>query len=499
MRLPSRLQIMLLCGALNAAGELAIGGYVWLAMLQIGLPEVVGWYATRAFLLAGLVGTIVTWYLLAPYVRVLEALDRGTPSNQLSRRDVLQTLRLPQRLFALTMWLWLLPSLVFPLLTHTIWDNDPQANVHVVVAGMTASFVVGVSVYYALLRLMRRVIAPVLLDTGSVSHLEPFQHTRVWTHLALLIALLGLVAPASVATLAWAGHATPALISYVSIDYLVVGLFVGWEVMSGVSLGIGHLQERMDRVVEGDLQARGEVRALDSIGVLTSHFNDMVAGLRQREAIRETFGRYVSGQVASAILEGQVHLGGEERHVTVLFADLRGFTRLSEAMPADRVVQLLNEHLGAMVRCVDETGGVTDKFMGDAVMAVWGVPVGLGSPEDDAFGALDCALRMSAELDRMNAQRLSRGMEALEMGIGLHSGLVVAGNIGARQRMEYTIIGDVVNVCSRIEGLTRALDRRLLLSDATAALIGPRAELVELDTLPVKGRRRPVRLFTLPD
>ncbi len=497
MTLPSRVQLMLLCGALNAAGELAIAGYVWLAVLELGLPEIVPWYAGRAFVLAGLIGTVVTWHLLAPYARVVDALGRGVASQDLPRRDVLQTLRLPQRLFALTMWLWLLPALVFPLLTHTVWDNDPQANVHVVVAGMTASFVVGVSVYYGLLRVLRRVIAPVLLDTGSVAHLEPFQHTRVWTHLALLISLLGLVAPASVATLAWAGHATPLLITYLSVDYLVVGLFVGWEVLSSVSLGIGHLQERMDRVVEGDLQARGEVRALDSVGVLTSHFNDMVEGLRQREAIRETFGRYVSGQVASAILDGQVDLGGEERHVTVLFADLRGFTRLSEVLPADAVVALLNEHFGAMVACIDDTGGVTDKFIGDAVMAVWGVPVGLGSPQNDAFGALDCALRMSAELDRMNALRAAAGVATLEMGIGLHSGLVVAGNIGARQRMEYTVVGDVVNVCSRIEGLTRSLNRRVLLSDATAALVGPRAELIELDTLPVKGRRRPVRLFTL--
>ena len=497
MNLPSRAQIMLLCGALNVAGELAIAGYVWLAVLQIGLPDIVPWYAFRAFVLAGLVGTVLTWLLLAPYGRVLQALERGQASDQLPRSDLLSTLRLPQRLFALTMWLWLLPSLLFPVLTHTIWDNHAQANVHVVVAGVTASFVVGVSVYYALLRVMRRTIAPVLLDTGSVRHLEPFQHTRVWTHLALLIALLGLVAPASVATLAWAGHATPALISYVSVDYLVVGLFVGWEVMSGVSLGIGHLQERMDKVVDGDFGVRAEVRALDSLGVLTSHFNAMVEGLRQREAIRETFGRYVSGEVARTILDGEVELGGEERQVTLLFADLRGFTRLSEQLPAEQVVQLLNEHLGAMVSCVEETGGVTDKFIGDAVMAVWGVPVGLGSPEQDAFGALDCALRMCAELERLNDLRAKKDLPRLEMGIGVHSGTVVAGNIGARQRMEYTVVGDVVNVCSRIEGLTRSLDHRILLSDATAELIGPRAELVELDTLPVKGRQRPVRLFTL--
>ena len=105
---------------------------------------------------------------------------------------------------------------------------------------------------------------------------------------------------------------------------------------------------------------------------------------------------------------------------------------------------------------------------------------------------------MSAELERLNDHRQALGKPRLEMGIGLHSGRVVAGNIGARQRMEYTVIGDVVNVCSRIEGLTRSLDHQILLSDATAALIGPRAELIELDTLPVKGRRRPVRLFTLP-
>ena len=222
----------------------------------------------------------------------------------------------------------------------------------------------------------------------------------------------------------------------------------------------------------------------------------MVLGLRQREVIRETFGRYVTQQIAEEILSGRVELGGERREATVLFADIRGFTRMSENLSPEEVIAFLNDYLGHMVTCVLDNGGVLDKFIGDAVMALFGVPVSRG-PQEEARAALRCALEMSQRLEEINVARLAEGKTPIDIGIGVHSGELIAGNIGAPQRMEYTVVGDTVNVCSRIEGLTKRLGKRILLSDATAELAGDGFELEELDTLPVKGRQRPVRLFTL--
>ena len=484
--LPSRIQIVLLLGALSLAGFLTVGGYVWLAVHELGLSDHVLRYFLVSFGLSGLVGAPLSWYLSHPF-----ALVRQDPSA----KNIRDCLRLGPRVFAITIWLWLVPCLIFPVLSYTIRPEFRDANVQFVVAGMTASFIVAVTAYYAVLRVIRRRVAPALLE-GSLDDLEPFAHTRMWTHVGVLLLLLGVISPLTIATLVWTGHATPALVVYLAADYGLVGLFVGLEVMAAVSGPIGTLQRHMEAVRAGELGGTAEITQLDTLGVLTSRYNSMVEGLRHRETIRETFGRYVTQQVAEEILSGRVELGGERRMATVLFADIRGFTELSEHLSPEDVVAFLNEYLGHMVECVLDNGGVLDKFIGDAIMALFGVPVTRGVQED-ASAALRCARQMSERLDAMNADREARGLARIEIGIGIHSGELIAGNIGAPQRMEYTVVGDTVNVCSRIEGLTKRLGHRILLSDATANLVGRDHPLRELDTLPVKGRKRPVRLFTV--
>ncbi|MCP4806891.1 MAG: adenylate/guanylate cyclase domain-containing protein [Proteobacteria bacterium] len=484
--LPTRLGIVALLGALSVAGFLTVGGYVWLAVHELGLSDHVLRYFLVSFGISALIGAPLSWYLARPFDVV-----REDPSPQ----NVRDCLRLGPRVFALTIWLWLLPCLLFPILSHTIQPEFQEANVQFVVAGMTASFIVGVTAYYAVLRVIRSRVAPALV-AGSLDTLEPFEHTRIWTHIAILLLLLGVISPATIATLVWTGHATPALVAYLAVDYGLVGLFVGLEVMAAVSGPIGVLQRHMEAVRTGELGGVAEITQLDTLGVLTSRYNSMVEGLRQREIIRETFGRYVTHQVAEEILSGRIELGGERRQATVLFADIRGFTELSEQLSPEEVVAFLNEYLGHMVECVLDNGGVLDKFIGDAIMALFGVPVTMGIQED-ARAALRCANEMSDRLATMNADREARGLPPIQIGIGIHSGEVIAGNIGAPKRMEYTVVGDTVNVCSRIEGLTKRLGHQILLSDATARLVGPDTPLVELDTLPVKGRKRPVRLFTV--
>lgn len=485
--MPNRPKIVALLGLLGLLGWFTVGAYLWLAIEELGLPDIVLRYFLASGILAGAIGTPVTWWLAKPYA------DVHVDPTPAAIRDAL---RFPARMFALTLWLWLVPCLVFPIMSVTIRPEYLDANVQVVVAGVTAAFISGIVSYYACLRIVRNQVAPALLPEGRLDHLEPFRPGKMWQHTFLLVLLLGVIAPATIATLAWTGNATAPLITYLSFDYFLVGLFVGWEVTAAISGPVGHLQERMDKVAGGDLDQKATIFGGDSMGILSSRFNSMVEGLRQREVIRETFGRYVTQQVADEILAGRVELGGERRNATVLFADIRGFTRMSEGLPPEEVVAFLNDYLGHMVGCVLDNGGVLDKFIGDAVMALFGVPVSRGA-EADARAALQCALEMSQRLDDLNAERAAQGKAAIDIGIGVHSGELIAGNIGAPQRMEYTVVGDTVNVCSRIEGLTKRLGKRILLSDATAELAGEHFRLQELDTLPVKGRQRPVRLFTL--
>ena len=191
-------------------------------------------------------------------------------------------------------------------------------------------------------------------------------------------------------------------------------------------------------------------------------------------------------------MSGEVQLGGETITVTILFSDIRSFTTISEKMDAQALVGLLNEYFTEMVGIVMEHDGVVDKYIGDAIMAVFGPPV---PASNDAVNAVRAAVEMRAALARLNERLIARGTAPLRAGIGIHTGEVVAGNIGSEQRMEYTVIGDAVNLASRLESQTKEAGVDILISDATYeltrrwVLARPRGEVH------VKGRIQPVAIY----
>ena len=190
----------------------------------------------------------------------------------------------------------------------------------------------------------------------------------------------------------------------------------------------------------------------------------------RNEFIRKVFGQYVTDEVAESVLatDGPLRLGGERRKVTILMADLRGFTPMSEALSPEAVVDALNGHLTAMTSVIMNYGGSIDNFIGDAVMAVFGVPV---AKEDDAARAVACAIEMQNAMAGVNAQNLERKLPELAMGIGLNTGEVVAGNIGSEQRMKYSVIGSPVNIAARIESFSSG--GQVLSSDMTFSEVEP--------------------------
>jgi adenylate cyclase len=248
-------------------------------------------------------------------------------------------------------------------------------------------------------------------------------------------------------------------------------------------------------VASGDLEQQVEVITQDEVGILAESFNEMVEGLRRGQFIRDAFGRAVSPEVLEELLAGGLELGGETRQVTVLFSDIRGFTSLSESSEPQVVVQWLNEYLGLMTAAVGAHGGVVNKFVGDAVVAIFGAPQ---HQSDHADRAVRAALEMKQRLVGLNQLRAQRGERPLHNGIGLSTGPVVAGIIGSEERWEYTVIGDVVNVASRLEGLTKQFSAYTLLATAetVAALEAHDGLAIEdLGDIQVKGRVQPVRVF----
>ena len=277
----------------------------------------------------------------------------------------------------------------------------------------------------------------------------------------------------------------------------ILAYAIGYSEMlyRGVTEPLAALVRKMGAVSRGDYSQKSIVLADDEIGRLKAHFNDMVDGLAERERLKDTFGRYVSVEIAKRLMEsGAVRLGGESIEATILFSDIRDFTPMSERMTPQELVTFLNSYFSFVAGPIAENRGVINKFIGDAVMAIFCPQFG---SKDHAADAVAAALAMRARLADFNAGRA--GLPPVRFGVGIHSGVLVAGNIGTESRLEYTVIGDTVNTASRLESLNKSLDSTILLSDETrgrlpAALLS-RVSLERCDGVRVKGKESALTVF----
>jgi adenylate cyclase len=217
---------------------------------------------------------------------------------------------------------------------------------------------------------------------------------------------------------------------------------------------------------------------------------------RERRWLRQAFGRYLSPSVVQVIVSHpeRLQLGGEEVEGTVLFSDLAGFTSISENMAPADLIRLLNEYFSPMTEIILAQQGTLDKFIGDAIMAFWGAPVPL---EDHAVKACQAALAMQRAMESWESRWQGQELPKLRIRIGLHSGSLVAGNVGSRERFNYTVLGDTVNLASRLEGVNKAYGTEILLSEEVHRRVVGRFLARKLDLVRVKGRVEPVTIYEL--
>jgi len=258
------------------------------------------------------------------------------------------------------------------------------------------------------------------------------------------------------------------------------------------------------RAVEaGDLEVEILVRTHDEIATLATSFNHMVGGLREKERIRETFGQYVDPRIVKNLLENRIGADkGESQVMTVFFSDLEGFTRLCESLTPDAAVRFLNRYFSLMSEVVRSQQGIVDKYIGDSVMAFWGPPF-----TDAADHARLCCIAALEQMARLDAFRaglpelfgVRHGLPEVNVRMGIASGDVTVGNIGSETSRGYTVIGDTVNVASRLEQANKFYGTHILVSEGTRMLAGDTLAFREIDSLRVSGKQEPVRVFELMD
>jgi adenylate cyclase len=353
-------------------------------------------------------------------------------------------------------------------------------------------------------------VLPDFFPGGDLSAVPGVLRLRVRTRLLVIFLLLSVIPLSVLGVLAYTRAAAlpgvePAAAPEIVDNMLALIVFIvaaGTLAAAGLSVYVagsvagplGRLQTAMRDVERGDLDTRCPVVANDEIGEVAEGFNRMVGGLREREFLKETFGKYVSREIRDEILAGRVSLEGQAQEVTILFADLRDFTPWVESTSPREVVRDLNGYFSEMERAIREHRGLVLQFIGDEIEAAFGAPI---ADPAHAEMAVRAALEMRRRLRAWNAERVRAGKPPLRHGIGIHTGAVLAGNIGSAERHSYALVGDPVNLASRIQSLTKEVGSDILVSGETRRRLDGRFELDPLPAVRVKGKSVEVEVYRL--
>ncbi|MEJ2861139.1 adenylate/guanylate cyclase domain-containing protein [Actinomycetospora flava] len=388
-------------------------------------------------------------------------------------------LRGPLRLATVQSVLWAAALVLFVMINVF---SSPRLGLSV---GVTVALggVATVAVTYRLVeRVLRREVARVLNDRPPQGRPLPgvvLRSVGSWW-LGTAVPLVGVLLAAASA-LALGGYSVDRLAIVVLVlggVALVVGFLVTVLTAMSTAAPVLAVRRAQRRVEEGDYDAEVPVFDTTELGVLQAGFNTMVAGLRERERVRDLFGRHVGEDVARTALENDVELGGEVREVAVLFVDLVGSTRLAATRPPQEVVEMLNDFFAVVIDVVEQNDGWINKFEGDAALAVFGAPI-------ERADAAACALRAGRELGR----RIATELDDIAAGIGVSAGEAVAGNIGDTRRYEYTVIGDPVNEAARLTEAAKEIDGCVVASGAALERAGSEAQRwVVVDSRTLRGR-----------
>lgn len=448
----------------------------------------------HAAMAAAIAVLMVAYAVILPGRGVWKSVQQWAAGKDVDRADVLEaTYTFSRRTVGRSLTLIATGAAVLLTIVGDTAGADGARLVQYTLVGAVVGFFSHLTGVHTLAEAPMRPVRAALCADSAIGDSLPRSRPAfaTWTNLAMLAAVMSFAVSGSIATSVFGRtEAEPLLCVLVGFALtLIFGIPITVGAAFSPSLQpIADLAAGTERVAAGDFSRRLPVVQDDDLGALAASFNRMQAGLTERQRLAAAFGTYVDPILARRLLEqGDDVFTGERREVSVMFVDIRDFTPFAEANPAEDVVSRLNALFEIVVPTVVHAGGHVNKFLGDGALAVFGAP-------NDLADHADAAVNVAVAIQHRVARRFGA---AVRIGIGINTGEVIAGTIGAAGKLEFTLIGDAVNVAARVEQLTKTTGDTVLLTQNTVDALTARPGLVDRGTHALKGKSADVRIFGL--
>ncbi|UCE93098.1 MAG: adenylate/guanylate cyclase domain-containing protein [Flavobacteriaceae bacterium] len=423
-------------------------------------------------------------------------------SDDLENKARQRLLNEPFILIALDLSMWVLSAVVWATLC---WVTGSGSNwiQRALYMSLSTGFITVTLAFFLLEHVLERRLVPFFFPEGGLSAVPKTIRIRISTRLVALLFACNLIPLLSILQIfhrivgnnqdsSVALNLFSSVLLASSFVFILAGICLTLLVNRSLTLPFGEIIKTLQEVKKGNFKEKIQVTRNDEIGYTGDVINEMSHGLEEREVIKDTFGKYVDKEVGVEILSGKIPFDGEKKDVTILFADLRDFTRLTESIEPKEMVYILNNYFAEMTEAVQQHSGTILRYVGDEIYAVFGAPFSLNHHQSHA---VEAALEMNRRLVFVNKELKKQNYGPLKHGIGIHSGSVIAAIIGGRDRLSYDMVGDTVNLASRIQNLTKKFSIDILISGTTKAGLNTGHSLIKLTKTKVKGRKEPVEIY----
>jgi adenylate cyclase len=514
---------MMLMPLINMVG--AVSTFIYFSYILPPVTEhnqIPSEYSVLFFLGASLILFLFFFFLRKRSVRELfEVADGRTDIASLEPHDRMyhqrEALQLPLTLTAVTFGVWTLAGFIFgflePVIVSHVFDI-PMENLALCLRRFFGITILGGGVtcivQFFVLESVWRESLPLFFPDGKLNRIT---HVfRISIQKRFLLGILGIafiplpVLGATILSAIRQIHLADAVtrsqimsslfweLLFISLDLIVIACIVAYLLAKTVSVPLENIRTAIQSVENNDLDTRVPILSNDEMGEVAEGVNRMIDSLRESRRAQDAFGLYMGNEIRDAILSGDISLEGEMKRATLLFCDLRNFTGMVESSHPRQIVQILNQYFTQMTRAITDHQGLVLQYVGDEIEAVFGAPVAM---DDHPEKAVKAALSMRSHLETLNRTLMDQGYSSLVHGIGIHSGAVLAGNIGSPEKMSYALVGDTVNTASRLEGLTKDHGVDIIISQTTYNLLTGSYCTEQLPPVTVKGKKEGLIIYRL--